>query len=88
MSGGDIVAILPEFQNPGDDSLKWVVVGKEELDWVDTRAVAGDLPPDVLQRLLGHASIQTMRLYVHAERAHSLAQLDAYFEHQAQGRKD
>jgi len=55
-----------------------------------TRAVAGDLPLDVLQRLMGHASIQTTGLYVHAERERSLAQLDAYFEHQAKvapGRK-
>jgi len=53
-----------------------------------TRAVAGDLPLDVLQRLMGHASIQTTGLYVRAERASSLAQLDAYFGHQAQGRTD
>ncbi|SPS02540.1 site-specific integrase [Cupriavidus taiwanensis] len=37
-----------------------------------THAVANEMPPDVLQRLLGHVSLQTTSLYVRAERARSL----------------
>lgn len=32
---GDIVSIRPEFQDPGDDSLTWVVVFDEEKGRVD-----------------------------------------------------
>ncbi|SPK77373.1 Integrase/recombinase XerD (plasmid) [Cupriavidus taiwanensis] len=38
-----------------------------------THAVANEMPADVLQRLLGHASLQTTSLYVRAERARGLA---------------
>ncbi len=38
-----------------------------------THAVANEMPTDVLQRLLGHASLQTTSLYVRAERARGLA---------------
>ncbi|CAG2144761.1 phage integrase family protein [Cupriavidus numazuensis] len=37
-----------------------------------THAVANEMPTDVLQRLLGHASLQTTSLYVRAERARGL----------------
>ncbi len=38
-----------------------------------THAVAHEMPADVLQRLLGHASLQTTSLYVRAERTRGLA---------------
>ncbi|WP_316157723.1 phage integrase family protein [Cupriavidus sp. BIC8F] len=38
-----------------------------------THAVANEMPVDVLQRLLGHASLQTTSLYVRAERARGIA---------------
>ncbi|CAG9187391.1 phage integrase family protein [Cupriavidus pinatubonensis] len=38
-----------------------------------THAVAHEMPADVLQRLLGHASLQTTSLYVRAERARGLS---------------
>jgi integrase len=37
-----------------------------------TRAVARDMPIDVVQRILGHASLQTTSIYVHAERQRML----------------
>ncbi|MGX6566101.1 tyrosine-type recombinase/integrase [Cupriavidus necator] len=38
-----------------------------------THAVANDIPLDVLQQLLGHASLQTTSLYVRAERTRGIA---------------
>lgn len=38
-----------------------------------THAVANEMPADVLQRLMGHASLQTTAHYVRAERARGLA---------------
>lgn len=32
---GDVVRILPEYQDEGDDELVWVVVGSEEKGRVD-----------------------------------------------------
>ena len=37
-----------------------------------TRAVARDMPIVVVQRILGHASLQTTSIYVHAERQRML----------------
>ncbi|CAM3438687.1 MULTISPECIES: phage integrase family protein [Cupriavidus] len=44
-----------------------------------THAVANEMPADVLQRLLGHASLQTTSLYVRAERARGLAAVSKLF---------
>jgi integrase len=44
-----------------------------------THAVANEMPVDVLQRLLGHASLQTTSLYVRAERARGLAAVSKLF---------
>ena len=40
---GDIVKILPEFQDEGDDDFTWVVVADEEKGRVDISAVDSPL---------------------------------------------
>ena len=40
---GDIVKILPEFQDSGDDEFTWVVVTDEEKDRVDISAIDSPL---------------------------------------------
>jgi hypothetical protein len=40
---GDIVKILPEFQDSGDDEFTWVVVTDEEKGRVDISAVNSPL---------------------------------------------
>lgn len=44
---GDIVQILPEFQDDGDDQLTWVVLGDEEKGRVDIQPLETGLniPP-------------------------------------------
>jgi integrase len=44
-----------------------------------TQAVAGDVPLDVLQRVLGHASLQTTTIYVQAEKRRSIDELGKFF---------
>ncbi len=44
-----------------------------------TIAAARALPLDVLQRLLGHASLQTTSIYVQAERKRSIEEMSKYF---------
>jgi integrase len=44
-----------------------------------TRAVARDMPIDVVQRILGHASLQTTSIYVHAERQRMLDAASQYY---------
>ncbi len=44
-----------------------------------TRAVARDMPIDVVQRILGHASSQTTSIYVHAERQRMLDAATQYY---------
>ncbi|MCY1274693.1 Tyrosine recombinase XerC [compost metagenome] len=44
-----------------------------------THAVANDIPIDVLQRLLGHASLQTTSLYVRAERTRGIAAMSKLY---------
>lgn len=44
-----------------------------------TQAVAGDMPTDVLQRLLGHASLQTTSIYVRAERKRSIKEVSRLY---------
>lgn len=43
------------------------------------RAVAGEVPLDVVQRVLGHASLQTTTLYVQAEKLRSIEELGKFF---------
>ncbi len=45
-----------------------------------TRAVAHDMPIDVLQRLMGHASQQITSIYVQAERNRSLIEAAKFFD--------
>ncbi|WP_233528064.1 tyrosine-type recombinase/integrase [Cupriavidus sp. P-10] len=45
-----------------------------------THAVANDVPTDVLQRLLDHASLQTTSLYVPSERKRTLHEIAKLFE--------
>lgn len=44
-----------------------------------TQAVAGGLPLDVTQRILGHASLQTTTIYVQAERQRSIEEVSEFF---------
>ncbi|WP_186156527.1 site-specific integrase [Burkholderia gladioli] len=44
-----------------------------------TQAVAADVPLDVVQRVLGHASLQTTTVYVTAEQRRVRAELGRYF---------
>ncbi|WP_256982649.1 site-specific integrase [Caballeronia sordidicola] len=44
-----------------------------------TRAVARDMPIDVVQRVLGHASLQTTSIYVRAERQRMLDAAAQYY---------
>ncbi|WP_407792324.1 phage integrase family protein [Pigmentiphaga litoralis] len=47
-----------------------------------TRATAGQVPIDVVQRTLGHVSQQTTSIYVRAERTRSIEELGAFFDAQ------
>jgi integrase len=44
-----------------------------------TRAVAGDMPTDVVQTILGHTSLQTTSIYVRAERRRMLEAAARYY---------
>jgi integrase len=44
-----------------------------------TRAVARDMPTDVVQSILGHASLQTTSIYVRAERRRMLEAAARYY---------
>lgn len=44
-----------------------------------TRAAADKMPTDVLQRLLGHANLQTTSIYVQAERARGIEEATKFF---------
>lgn len=44
-----------------------------------TQAVAGEVPLDVLQLLLGHTSLQTTTIYVQAEKKRMIAEMGNYF---------
>ena len=44
-----------------------------------THAAAKKMPIDVLQRLMGHASIQTTSIYVQAQRARMLKESSKFF---------
>lgn len=43
-----------------------------------THAVAGEVPLDVVQKVLGHASLQTTTIYVQAEKKRSIAELGKF----------
>ena len=45
-----------------------------------TQAAAGDVPLDVLQRVLGHASLQTTTIYVQAEKQRSIKEFGKFFK--------
>jgi hypothetical protein len=50
---GDIVRILPEFQDAGDDEFTWVVVTDEEKGRVDISAIDSPLtikPVHIVQK--------------------------------------
>ena len=49
-----------------------------------TQAIAGDVPLDVVQKLLGHESLQTTTIYVQAEKQRSITQLGGFFERKKQ----
>lgn len=44
-----------------------------------TTAVGNDVPLDVMQKLLGHASLDTTSIYVQAERKRSIAEMSKFF---------
>lgn len=44
-----------------------------------THAVAGEVPLDVIQKVLGHASLQTTTIYVQAEKKRSINELSKFF---------
>ena len=44
-----------------------------------TQAAAGNVPLDVLQKVLGHASLQTTTIYVQAEKKRSIDELGGFF---------
>jgi site-specific recombinase XerD len=46
-----------------------------------TQAAAQAVPLDVLQRVLGHASLQTTTIYVQAEKKRSIAEMGKFFSH-------
>ena len=45
-----------------------------------TQAVAGEVPLDVVQKVLGHASLQTTTIYVQAEKRRSITELGRFFD--------
>lgn len=45
-----------------------------------TLAVAGEVPLDVVQKVLGHASLQTTTIYVQAEKKRSIHELGKFFK--------
>lgn len=47
-----------------------------------TQAVAGEVPLDVVQKVLGHASLQTTTIYVQAEKKRSIDELGKLFRNQ------
>ena len=47
-----------------------------------TQAVAGEVPLDVVQKVLGHASLQTTTIYVQAEKKRSIDELGKLFRSQ------
>ena len=49
-----------------------------------TRAVARDMPTDVVQAILGHASLQTTSIYVRAERRRMLEAAARYYDEDAE----
>uniref|UniRef100_UPI002027B545 site-specific integrase n=1 Tax=Caballeronia sp. GAWG1-5s-s TaxID=2921743 RepID=UPI002027B545 len=48
-----------------------------------TRAVAREMPTDVVQAILGHASLQTTSIYVRAERRRMLEAAARYYDEDA-----
>ena len=44
-----------------------------------SQAVAGDVPLDVTQQMLGHASLQTTTIYVQAEKSRSISEMGKWY---------
>jgi integrase len=44
-----------------------------------TQSVADDVPVDVVQKVLGHASLQTTSIYVQAEKKRVLEEVAGYY---------
>ncbi|TYC51383.1 integrase [Zoogloea oleivorans] len=51
-----------------------------------TVAVGNEVPLDVMQKLLGHASLDTTSIYVQAERKRSIAEMSKFFGGDKQGK--
>lgn len=53
-----------------------------------TQSVADEVPVDVVQKVLGHASLQTTTIYVQAEKQRVLAEVAAYYARRASPGED
>ncbi|KVK87724.1 integrase [Burkholderia ubonensis] len=53
-----------------------------------TQAVANDVPLDVVQKVLGHASLQTTSIYVQAEQQRIMQETSRYFVRRAESKAD
>jgi integrase len=49
-----------------------------------TQSVADDVPVDVVQKVLGHASLQTTSIYVQAEKKRVLEEVAGYYARRAE----
>jgi site-specific recombinase XerD len=49
------------------------------------RSVADNVPVDVVQKVLGHESLQTTSVYVQAEKKRMLEEVAGYFARQTSG---
>jgi site-specific recombinase XerD len=44
-----------------------------------THSISGDMPVDVVQKVLGHASLQTTTIYVQAEKKRIVGEVARYY---------
>jgi site-specific recombinase XerD len=49
-----------------------------------SQAVADEVPVDVVQKVLGHASLQTTSIYVQAEKKRVLEEVAGYYARRAE----
>jgi len=52
-----------------------------------TQAVAGEVPLDVLQRVMGHESLTTTTIYVQAEKQRSIKEMGTFFANNSDGQE-
>ena len=52
-----------------------------------SQAVAGDVPLDVTQQMLGHTSLQTTTIYVQAEKSRSISEMGKWYRKKSEGFK-